>query len=244
MYLYVNGCSHTAGAELDYPQQGQCYEKAWGKHLSDLLNADYENGAMSGASNHRIVRTTYEFLYRFISAKKSSSDLFIVIMWPGIFRTELYLDNAEISGYDDGWLPLVVGNDEQYKKNFPKPLYDYYRGWVTYTDNKHASIDFYNSILNLQHLFDKYKIRYLFLNATNSSALSDFDLFHYFIHINKKRFPNLFNTTQSYTELCAKNNQKISPHSISSGFNSHYDEEAHRWYADYLFDLLHERELL
>ena len=54
--LLVNGCSHTAGAELEYPGQGICYEKAWGKHLADKLNYEYFNYATSGASNARIVR--------------------------------------------------------------------------------------------------------------------------------------------------------------------------------------------
>ena len=36
MILFANGCSHTAGAEIEYAQQGQCYEKAWPFRLADF----------------------------------------------------------------------------------------------------------------------------------------------------------------------------------------------------------------
>ena len=37
MIIIANGCSHTAGAEIDFEMQGQCYEKAWPHHLSITL---------------------------------------------------------------------------------------------------------------------------------------------------------------------------------------------------------------
>ena len=79
MMLLCNGCSHTAGAELEYPQQGSCYEKAWGKHLADKLDCGYENLAISGASNHRIVRTTYEWLFEYVRSGKDTKNLFVVM---------------------------------------------------------------------------------------------------------------------------------------------------------------------
>jgi len=94
MLLFSNGCSHTAGAELEYPQQGECYDKAWPKHLADSLGYDHINLSMSGASTNRIVRTTYEFIYNWIKQGKSIKDLLIVIMWSGIYRTEIYVEET------------------------------------------------------------------------------------------------------------------------------------------------------
>jgi hypothetical protein len=37
MLLLANGCSHTAGAEIEYLLQGYCYEKAYPKHTAELL---------------------------------------------------------------------------------------------------------------------------------------------------------------------------------------------------------------
>ena len=71
MILVSNGCSHTAGAELEYAYQGECYDRAWPKHLADSLDYDHINLSMSGASTNRIVRTTYEFIYNWIKQGKS-----------------------------------------------------------------------------------------------------------------------------------------------------------------------------
>ena len=48
MILVSNGCSHTAGAELEYASQGECYEKAWPKYLADSLGYEHINLSMSG----------------------------------------------------------------------------------------------------------------------------------------------------------------------------------------------------
>ena len=123
MLLFSNGCSHTAGAELEYPQQGECYDKAWPKYLSDSLGYDHINLSMSGASTNRIVRTTYEFIYDYIKQGKSLKDLLIIIMWSGIHRTEIYVDESHSYNYDNNWTPMVVGNDIRNKKQFSSSLY-------------------------------------------------------------------------------------------------------------------------
>ena len=62
MILIANGCSHTAGAEIEAPLQGECYEKAWPKKLADSLGTNTINLAVSGASDDRVVRTTIEYI--------------------------------------------------------------------------------------------------------------------------------------------------------------------------------------
>ena len=244
--LLVNGCSHTAGAELEYPGQGRCYEKAWGRYLADKLDFEYHNYANSGASNARIVRTTYDFIFEYAKKKRDFKDLFVIIMWPGFYRTELHFEKKYDYNWDDGWLPLVVGNDKRYFETFPAPLYNYYQGWVTYTDNTMAAIEFYGHVLNLQNLFKRYGVKHLFINATPACAdfaqMKDFD--KYIIHVDRNRFPNFRSANNCYTTMCHQNDKTISEYSVESGFNSHYDEDTQRWYADYLFDLLHEKELL
>ena len=60
MLLIANGCSHTAGAEIDEPRQGESYEKAWPAHLAKRWECDHINLAISGASQARVIRTTFE----------------------------------------------------------------------------------------------------------------------------------------------------------------------------------------
>ena len=40
------------------------------------------------------------------------------------------------------------------------------------------------------------------------------------------------------------NNQKISEHSMASGFSSHYDEKAQVWFANYLYEYINSHTLL
>ena len=245
MLLFSNGCSHTAGAELDHPSQGECYEKAWPKLLANSLGHDHINMSISGASVVRIVRTTYEFIYDWIKQGKSTKDLLVTIMWPGIYRTEVYIDTNRTYNYDNRWTPLVVGNDQRYKEVFPASLYYYYKSWATNISSYQGSCDFYIAVTNLQNLLHRYSIKYLFLDAANSGLkISDTNLDCYRIHIDKRYYEGFDDTNNSYTTLCHDSGQKISKYSIDSGFNSHYDEDAQSWFAQHVNKILHKRNVL
>ena len=248
MILVANGCSHTAGAEIEEPLQGECYERAWPKYLGNLIGCESVNLAMSGASNHRVVRTTIEFLHSYISSENSNvKDLFFVILWPGMFRTEIHNpEGFADSGmyFDGGWCPLVVGNDDCYKEQLDFASYNYYKSWVTTHDRYHNIIDFYLNVLTLQNLFKFYGVNYLFWNAANSGLQDEKSFEAYKIHIDQKRYPKLFSTQYSYTSLCHASGQNIAEGSVQSGFNSHYDEEGHEWFASFLFKYMTKSNLV
>ena len=46
MLLLANGCSHTAGAEIEYEWQDNCYEKAYPSTCSKELGWDTVNLAV------------------------------------------------------------------------------------------------------------------------------------------------------------------------------------------------------
>ena len=97
----------------------------------------------------------------------------------------------------------------------------------------------------LQNFFTMYKIKYLFWNAAHSPL--DFDHSQhkgYLGLIFKDNFPFLQEVNQCFTVLLKNNNQKISTHSVASGFASHYDEDGHRWFANYIFNYLTEKSLI
>jgi len=245
MILVSNGCSHTAGAELEYPQQGECYEKAWPKHLADSLEYDHINLSMSGASTDRIVRTTYEFIYNWIKQGNSVKDIFVVILWSGIYRTEVYVDESHLYNFDNNWTPMVVGNDDRYKKQFSPSLYYYYKSWTANTSGYQGSCAFYIAVTNLQNLLYRHGIKYLFMDAANSGLKTkDSRLDPYRIQIDKRYYEGLDQDHNCYTSLCKYTKQKISKYSIDSGFNSHYDKNAHIWFASYLKGILHKRNIL
>ena len=245
MLLFSNGCSHTAGAELDHPSQGECYEKAWPKLLANSLGHDHINMSISGASVVRIVRTTYEFIYDWIKQGKNFKDLLVIIMWPGVYRTEIYMEESRDCNFDNNWTPIVVGNDTEYKKVFSPSLYYYYKSWTANMTGYQASCDFYISVTNLQNLFYRYGIRYLFLDAANSGLkIGDTRLDPYRLQIDKRYYEGFDEPSNSYTTLCHNSGQKIAKGSIDSGYNSHYDEDAQSWFAQHVNKILHKRNVL
>ena len=79
MILVANGCSHTAGGEITQPLERACYEKAWPKHLSDMIGCNHINLADSGASAHRIVRTTLRYIINNFQQKNRTRKMVIWI---------------------------------------------------------------------------------------------------------------------------------------------------------------------
>lgn len=240
MILVSNGCSHTAGAEIEFEQQGTCYHKAWPHHLASLLNFDSVNLSQSGASADRVVRTTIEYFLKQKSDKNfNPSTYFCVVMWPGLYRTELFN-----GGFDAGWQPLVVGNDESYKKQMDTFSYTYYKSWTIFAKPHPQTLSYLHNIMLLQYFLVTNRIRYLFWSASNSAPHTNGYLELYKFQISKKRYPFLYNTDYSFTKLCHDNNQNISEFSKLSGFNSHYDENAQKWFAKYLSNYIKENKLL
>ena len=245
MILVSNGCSHTAGAEIEYSRQGNCYEKAWPKHLSDSLGYDHINLSMAGASTNRIVRTTYEFIYDYMQQGKSTKDLLFVIMWSGIYRTEIYVDTKRTYNYDCKWAHLIVGNDRYYKKEFPASLYYYFKSWTANMTGYQASCEFYIAVTNIQNLLHRYGIKYLFMDAANSGLLTtQLKLDPYRMHIDRRYYEGFDDRNNCYTTLCSENGQKIAQGSIDSGLNSHYDADAHIWWAKHVEKIIHKRNIL
>jgi hypothetical protein len=240
--LVVNGCSHTAGAELEYACQSVCYDKAWGSHLSGKLGYDYTNLSESGASCDRVTRTTYEFIYDYIKFKGNIKDVLFIVLWPGTYRTELYHKHAQ---YGPSWRAMVTGNDEQYKNDFSDITYRYYQAWVAATTKHQHCYNYLTNVLNLQNLFKRYKLPYLFVDSANiGGEIYDDDLKYLKMHIDRKYYFGFEDELLSYTAWCSDNNLNISEYSIDSGFNSHYDEDAHKAYSDFLYVMLKDRKLI
>ena len=161
MLLLANGCSHTAGAEIEYLLQGKCYEKAYPKYTAELLGWNYENIADSGASQERIIRTTIDWIGKNYK-KYKNTEIFVVIMWSGPSRVEFY------DGILDKYIQIVPNNDVVYKKQFTNTQYVYYKSYVAIQNRRAQMIKWYNNIILMQSYLSNLKINYLFLNATET----------------------------------------------------------------------------
>lgn len=239
MIIIANGCSHTAGAEIEEPLQGECYEKAWPKKLADSLTFKHVNLAISGASDDRVVRTTIEYISKLKKSPKfNPNKVFVAISWPGLYRTELYRTAENEDGFwDNGWMPIVVGNEETYQAQCSQSAFAFYKTWVMRQNNHQASIKFYSNVLLLQNILISNRIKYLFWN---SSMTVPCNYIQYLNEINHKRFPHILEKEKSYTEMLESNGFRHSPFAKWG----HYGEDSHKWFADFLKSYITKNKLL
>ena len=179
MILFANGCSHTAGAEIEFKIQNCCYEKAWPKHLADSLNMEWTNMALSGGSAERIIRTTIQW---FGEDPRRIKNTFAIIGWPGPWRSEIKLDKQvnfnipeKLLKSDAQWQSINVNNNETYLKlvkegRLSEDFYKYYQYWCLLGNDDQKWINYITDIICLQSYFKSLRIPYLFFHT--SSAIS------------------------------------------------------------------------
>jgi len=229
LYLIANGCSHTSGAEIEYLKQDSCYSKAWPQHLGKKLDFEVINLARSGASSKRVIRTTLDYIGNLFLKGIKPEELFVIVLWPGPYRTEIYQDILKDNALWEGWIPLCVGNDDQYKKQYNYEIYKYYKSWSTTTlDPKAANIEYYNNIILLQSYLKSFKIKYLFYRA--SSTTLNKENISLAVQIDRKYFPCVHDDTLDYLSILKHSGFKF-PFKNST----HHGEDGHVFFADYLY---------
>ena len=162
MILFVNGDSHTAGAEAVNPyafaeddpaliQLGRTPHPAnlavsWGRLLSHTLKCGFHCGAESASSNARILRTTRSWLDNY----NSYNNLLVIIQW-STWEREEWLHN------DIYYQVGASGTD-----HVPPELEDRYKNfvigcdWPAKTQQSHEQIwEFHQELLdkNIAHIF-------------------------------------------------------------------------------------------
>tara|TARA_B100000886_G_C20396998_1_gene480818 strand:- start:507 stop:1130 length:624 start_codon:yes stop_codon:yes gene_type:complete len=129
--IYVNGDSHSAGAEI---VNGYCFAAddrryiAWGSRahpeavphtfgykLAQALDQPFFMDAESASSNARIVRTTKKY----IDQTQDKSKLFCIIGWTTWEREEWK--------YQDGYIQITAGGID----SVPESMEEEYKKWVT-----------------------------------------------------------------------------------------------------------------
>jgi hypothetical protein len=163
MILYVNGDSHTAGAEavnshafaeddpnlyylgrLPHPENLQV---TWGKLLSLALNAGFQCGAESASSNARILRTTRAWI---AEQKNNLQDILVVIQWSTWEREEWEYNGVTYQVNGSGIDHVPQEAQERYR-NYIVGL-----DWQAKTQQAHSNIwTFHQELLaqNIPHVF-------------------------------------------------------------------------------------------
>jgi hypothetical protein len=114
MVLYSMGCSHTGGAEIDYPEQPYCHAKAYPSLLANYFGWQYVNQSQIGGSNKTIFTKTVKFVEQYLEANKNY-DLIVLVGWTSVPRNMAIYENQQYY--------LTPGSHEsKWWKDYPKKV--------------------------------------------------------------------------------------------------------------------------
>jgi len=228
MMLYVNGDSHTAGAEavnshafaeddpalfyLGRAPHPENLEVTWGKQLSLALRAVFHCDAESASSNTRIIRTTREWL---ANEGRGHPDQLIIIQWSTWEREEWLYDGVYYQVNGSGIDQVPQEAQERYR-NYVIGL-----DWATKTQQAHDEIWAFHQEL------DNLGIRHIFFNGNND-----------FGKIQDRKdwgvsYIGPYDATQTYhAQLQAAGIDTVMPDSY------HYGRDGHNWWFRYILNYI------
>lgn len=222
MILYVNGDSHSAGAEAvnsyAFAEDDPAYKTlkrlphpdnltvSYGYQLAKYLNFDLYCDAESASSNDRVIRTTKEYL-------KSNTPNLIIIGWSTWEREEWFCENQYWQVNAGG-----VGSD------WPNSIKAKYRDWVHNLNLKEKQESAHEKIWNF-HLELK-DIPHIFFNTFSSfDGSTAYNWQNYYI--------NPYDKEYTFYHWLAKQGFKT----VSSD-SYHYGADAHKAWAKFLLTRL------
>lgn len=165
MILYVNGDSHSAGAEAVnrhcFAQDDTLFQPggrrphpdnlkvSYGQLLANQLGWDFHCQAESASSNDRIIRTTREYL------KTTRPDL-IIIGWATWEREERLFD---------GIYYQMSGGMQDVDSTWPLAMVEYYRHWVLTAGPNAKALHWHNTLIEFHEELQNQNIPHLFFNT-------------------------------------------------------------------------------
>lgn len=204
--IYTNGCSFTCAGGLNDKNVRKKYKEilnidlqddyiqyAYPNIISKELNIQIHNDAESGGSVNRLIRTTYEYVYK--NQLTSSKTLFILEL-PPMWRDEIYSNEFErlmnvcpatITDPDSG-IPAAFC---EYKindiKNISKNLQSYFYNFVNIEFEFKKSM---NNLLGLLHFLKNNNIETILIdNCFFEKFLKDNNLNNNFDFISFNNIP-------------------------------------------------------
>jgi hypothetical protein len=237
MILYINGDSHSVGADAVAPysfanDQGRHWDTphrhgyrenvlaSYGVQAAQQLGWSWINQGESGSSNDRIIRTTEIFL-----ETADIKDLVILIGWTTWEREE-WLHNGIYYQVN------ASGRDQ-----VPRELQDKYKQWVVNQneiERERKLLQWHTSIYQFHIRLQQSGIRHVFFNTyTDFSPIGQNQITTN--HTN----PGRYNWHNSYIDPYNQNStyyywlQNLGFQTVAEG-NYHYGKEAHAKWAEYL----------
>ena len=230
--LYINGCSHSCGAEIEYKNSFRTQfdlDNCFGGLIADRYKIPYHNDAWRAQSNKAIYSSSVFSLLNLLKIY-DPSEIFVLIGWSGYERTEVV--------YDDRLYRICANLPQDHN---PRYIQKFYKSWVIRANGDVWRNDFSLWYFAMKNFLDLYKIDYLFFNAVHSiSEPPKKNLLH--ISSNNQADQNLFeiirndkNFVEPFSEdhsFYMRMKKKYDP--LEGGRYHHFGIEAHKEWADIL----------
>lgn len=224
-----NGCSQTAGKEVvdgiwDLPEE-VTRNHTWAKHFQMLMNpeGDFVNIARSGCSNESIFRTTVDWL---AANQDALQDVYVAVMWTEPNRFEFEALN--------GFPMDVISVGSVFKNAEEKYLNKFSNEYLA--NKKLTNVKTLNLMLALESILISNGIPFIFLNGFNNHHFYSFDdrINSSYIKLSK------YKSKVGYMNGAYGLDEVLSAGGFTRTKHWHYLEDAHKYYANYIFEKLGE----
>ena len=231
--LFINGCSHSAGSEIEGSGIGESdynRENCFGAKLACKLGVKKINLAIPGASNDYIADST--MLWCLNNIEKIQNTYFL-IHWTGAERTQFYYKKTAAKKYSDWVFDHFQGHvhPKNYCSSFPKEDISFIKRINKYLFMNEINWEV-NKLLNIirtQTLFRSMGANYAFYNSfTELLNKSRFKKYHKLI--DQTNFYNSFDKNQTFYYWALNQG-----HDINGQMYWHHKEPAHTDWADKLY---------
>jgi hypothetical protein len=234
--LYVNGCSHSCGAEISYV--GSCrvpedLTNSWAGQLASRFNLEHVNSAISGQDNLAILSSSIHSILNLLD-RCPAEDILVIIGWSGLERDHFI--------YDDVLYRFVPGCETlPYFKAWPNIVQTAFYNYILGTDLDSSNYNKFSLIYYAMTNFLKlHNIDYYYFNALHAVNYPNKNLLHEVDNQlpTVKIFENIQNDTNYLEpmnwEMTYYNYMRIRHDGHIDGRNHHFLADAQSEWADIL----------
>ncbi len=168
-WLYVTGCSHTAGAEVITQGNGQLTHAGLQKSYTGLLAENYKlnliNDAYSGAGNEYIMRSAMDFVSTWQRAGRSLDDVLIICAWTTNERVQFVWEKADHP--EERHIHWANNQDpNQHKEKFGHDFTNWFKALKIYaTDYYYGTKRKVGNIVLTSNYLESNHVDYVMLNS-------------------------------------------------------------------------------
>lgn len=158
MMLYSIGCSHTGGAEIDFPEQPNCYEKAYPGLVASHFDWQYINHSQTGCGNRWIFNNSVKFVESYL-INNSHNDIIVLVGWTSVPR--------ESAIYSEKTYWLTPGSHEgKYWNSYPKPVKKWWELQMQVSGDYRQHIEeLVIQMITLHGYLKSKRVRHVFVNT-------------------------------------------------------------------------------